>query len=408
MKYLFYIIFILSIIGCSSKVIVPKQKIASAESSLSLDELFYESKTDVILDSNLQKNISYPKSGELNSYNILINDELEAVYSGYLSGNTELAFKNIDKILKKYKNPKILWQTSMLKMKLYITLGLGDDAVDEYQRCQQYEKLAFNSNLNCKAMRAESYVWSGNFKSAKLDLASILDVIGDWTIPVKYNLPPSNMVELVSVTTAQLRAYTSLSAIYTLQENYKQAYKWAKEADKRFNSIIYISNHWLYGKFVKLHLDTYYGKATNLTFLASAQLILGDEKSANKNFQKAKSFFNAIGYKKGVATVLAMRARALNVLGKYTDAYEAVNIALNYSLKYNFLDFIWRIEAIKAETLELLNLPDEAQKAYRKANDVINSLSNSLTSDSSKRKFGFNKDDITFSLLKYDKLDKKL
>lgn len=207
----------------------------------------------------------------------------------------------------------------------------------------------------------------------------------------------------MATTTAQMRAYTTLAALYNLQENYSESYYWANEAEKRMNAVHYVSNHWLYGKFVSLHLDSFYGRATNLTFLATAKLALGyKEKEVQKDFEKAVKFFQMINYKKGIATVLALKARVYNKIGLHDKCYVEGKKALDFAVRNGFLDFVWRIEAIRADTFMHLGYKKDAQRAYRRANDTINTLTGALSKDSSKRRFGIGKDDITYNLIKFD------
>ena len=407
MKYFIYLVVLFIFLGCGSNVIVPEQKISTNISNLSAENAFRKYSLNEVEEQDiLKQSISYPKNGELNSYEVKVDDTLENVYKSYLSGEAKIALKSIAIIKKNSNNSKKLWQASMLKMKVLVMMGMADDAISEYGTCQKYEKLSFNSNLNCLALRGETYVWSGDFKAAQKDLFLVLQTIGDWNLPTNYMSPPSNMPELVSITTAQLRAYTSIAAMYILEEKYDEAYKWAKEADKRYNSILFVSNHWLYGKFLNLHLDTYYGQASNLTFLAAAELSQGKEKEAENNFSRANEFFKMINYKKGIATVLAFKARVLNRTGQHKRCDKAGAIALKYSLENGFLDFVWRIEALRGETYAKLGNDKKAEAAYRRASNTINSLSSALSSDLSKRRFGFSKDDITLALLDFDKKNK--
>ncbi|WP_321777212.1 CHAT domain-containing protein [Sulfurimonas sp.] len=402
-KYISLTLLIFLLSGYGGSVAIPQNKIIKPTKVDNIQTFLKIYPKDSVEIQNISKaKLSFPKVGELNSYEITVTPNLEIAYNNYLGGDGQKALKALDTIVQTSKDNKMLWQASMLKMKVLMMMGLGYDAINEAKTCQKYEKLSFNSNLNCIALRGESFVWAGDYKNAKIDLESVLLSIGNWELPTSYMSPPSNMSELVATTTAQLRSYTALAAMYTLKEDYERAYYFANEADKRYNALRFVSNHWLYGQFVKLHLDTYYGDATNLTMLASAQLALDLNKEADENFAKAIAFFDKIRYTKGKATVLALKARVFNRTGQYDKCNEAGKIALNYSLKNGFLDFVWRIEMLRGETFEKLGRPNEAEAAYIRAANTVNSLSSSLASDSSKRKFGFNKDDIVLALIRYD------
>jgi hypothetical protein len=404
MKFIISLFVLVFFGACSSKVALPEDKVASFKIVLGLDDVFKNySLAEMAEQEILKKGISYPREGEKNAYEIVVDKDLESLYRSYLSGDAKEALKLVSHIQKSSIDPKMLWQASMLKMKTLVMLGRGDDALAEYQSCQKYELSSFNSNLNCLALRGETYVWSGDYSSATKDLTTVLNTIGEWELPTSYMAPPSNMADLVSVATAQLRAYTSVAAMFILQENYAEAYKWAEEADKRYNSVLYVSNHWLYGKFLNIHIDTYYGKASNLTFLAAAKLAQKNEADAQKDFDKAHKFFEMIGYKKGIATILAFKARVYNRTGEHHKCEKAGEVALKYSLQNKFLDFVWRVEALRGETFAQLGDDKRAENSYRQAVATINSLSSAHSSDLSKRRFGFSKDDISLALLNIDK-----
>lgn len=355
------------------------------------------------------ESITNVKEGDTNLYGIKITKELKVAYDGYLNGDGDKALSALAQISKTSDDPKMLWQASFLKIQTLIMMGLSDDALEEVNICTKYEKQSFNSDLNCIALRGELNVWLEDYEAAKKDASSVLLTIGSWEFPTDYPAPPSNMDTLVATTTAQMRAYTTLAALNNLSENYKESYYWANEAEKRMNAVHYVSNHWLYGKFVNLHLDSYYGRATNLTFLATAKLALGyDQKEVDKDFERAVKFFEMIDYKKGIATVLALKARVYNKTGQHDKCYAEGKKALDYAVRHGFLDFVWRIEAIRADTFMHLGYKEDAKRAYRRANDTINTLTGALSSDSAKVRFGIGKDDITYNLIKFDIEDNDL
>lgn len=394
-------------IGCM-QVQLPQNQITTPSNNKDLkSQLPIYPKDKVPYQNIANKNITNIKLSDKNLYDITITEDLKDAYDGYLSGDGDKALQAIENIFASSHDDKMLWQASFLRVQVLIMQGLGSDALSEIDICTKYEKRSFNSNLNCTALRGELNVWLEDYEAAKKDASSVLLTIGDWEFPTSYKGPPANMPNLVATTTAQLRAYTTLAALYNLQENYKESYYWANEAEKRMNSVHYVSNHWLYGKFVNLHLDSYYGRATNLTFLATAKLALGyDQKEVEDDFLKAVRFFEMIEYKKGIATVLALKARVYNKLEQHDKCYVEGNKALDYSVKNGFLDFVWRMEAIRGETFLHLGHQENAEKAYRRANDTVIALSGALSKDSAKRKFGIGKDDIVYNLLKFD-IEKK-
>ena len=400
-----YIFIVLFFIGCSEVSLPQTSKVDSVnnndikdlKSTLNIypkDLIAYQS----ILDDKKDLSINV---GDSNMYGIEISRELKIAYDSYLSGDGETALEALKTLKEKTKDTKLLWQISFLEIKTYIMLGLGDDAVAQLPQCIQYEKESFNSSLNCISLRGELNLWLENYEEAKKDSSFVLNSIGKWELPTSFMSPPSNMDKLVSTTTAQLRAYTTLAGAYNQQSNYKESLHYSNEAEKRFNAIFYVSNHWLYGKFLNLHIDTYYGRANNLLFLASNKVALNyEENEYKKDFDTAVKFFEKIDYNKGIATALALKAQAFNKAKRYDKCNGAGKIALDYALKYDFLDFVWRIETLRGDTFLKLGQKDLAYLAYKRANDTINSLTGSLAKDNSKRAFGVGKDDITYNLIK--------
>lgn len=394
--------------ACGVAVALPKERVVKEINYDNIkSKLPVYPKGHVPYQNILNKSIATVEEGEQNLYDITVTKDLKAAYDGYLNGDGDSALKALKRISSTSKDPKMLWQASFLKAQVLIMMGLGDDALEEIPTCSKYEKESFNSNLNCIALRGELNVWLEDYEGAKKDASSVLLTIGDWEFPISYDRPPSNMDRLVATTTAQMRAYTTLAALYNLTENYKESYYFANEAEKRINAVHYVSNHWFYGKFVNLHLDSYYGRAHNLTFLATSKLALGyDKKEVENDFKNAIDFFEMINYKKGVATVLALKARVYNKIGKHELCYTAGIEAIDYAIESGFLDFVWRIEVLRGETLLNLGRKDEAKQAYRRADETINVLTGALSSDSAKTRFGIGKDEITYNLIDFDIEDK--
>jgi len=409
MKYIFMLItvtiFILN--GCSKNVSLPQKHYVENFSSKNIQNtLSVYLQKKIPYQTLLNQDVKHIKEGDKNLYNIVITKDLKSAYDGYLSGDGDNALNALKKIATSSTDSKLLWQSSFLKIQILIMMGLGDDAVQEVSTCKRYEKLAFDSNLNCSALNAELQVWLENYDEAKEEATNVLLTIGDWEFPVSYSGPPANMPYLANIVTAQMRAYTILAALYNMQEDYTNSFYFANEAEKRYNSIFYVANHWLYGKFVNIHLDSYYGRANNLVFLATSKLALGyDKEKTQKDFKNAIDFFKMINYEKGKATVLTLKARVYNKIGEHKKCYNASNEALAFAYKHSFLDFVWRIQALKGETLLHLGQIQEAKKSYREAHDSINILTGALSKDSSKTKFGIGKDDITYQLIKFDMQD---
>ncbi len=145
------------------------------------------------------------------------------------------------------------------------------------------------------------------------------------------------------MTTAKLRAYTGITAIYIFLEDYEKAYAWGKETERLFNNVHFVTNHPLYGAGDSTHADSYYGRAMNLTFLASASLAVNQDKAESEAlFQKANSFYNALGYSVGLVTTAALKARIYNRLGMYDKCYFAGEKAKQMAIEKGLPDYVWQ------------------------------------------------------------------
>lgn len=385
-------------IGCSSTVATPNVSSISSQEHTIFKAKKYDKK---IKYQNLNDTIiQMPDIGEKNAYGITITPELKIAYETYLSGDGQIALDALEKAQNQTSDDLTLWQISFLKVKAYMVLGRDADAFAEVKNTMNYEIKFSKSNLNSIALRGQIYLMEGNLKKAREDFHNVLSKIGDWELPTSYGLPPSNVDELVALTTAKLRSYTGLAASYVMEFDYSQALFWATEAEKRFNAVHYVSNHGLYGMFISSHLDSYYGRAMNMVMLASATL--GTTKSlekANKYYDEALTFFNNIGFQKGQIILLALKAQTLSSIGK-TDAADDIALkTIAIASKKRMYDFIWRIEIIRGVNFLKEDKLEEAEKSFRKAANVVDLVSGDLQTDSAKQRFGIGKSELVYHLM---------
>ncbi|MDQ6992495.1 MAG: CHAT domain-containing tetratricopeptide repeat protein [Mariprofundus sp.] len=399
--YLPLILVVLFFCGCAMKVPMPTTKIID-------DHSLAQSKLNVYnhnipYQSVSNKSVSMPKEGEVNAYGIIVTPELALAYGAYLGGDGEEALAALKKAGESSSDDTFLWLVSFLKVKIYMMMGLSADALQEVNKAVELEVAYSGSNLNSYSLRGEVKVWLEDFDGAEKDFFKVLTAIGDWELPTSYMGPPTNMSELFSTTTAQLRSYTGLAALYQLQGKYHEALRWSEQAEKRYNAIYYVVNHPVYGFYMHYHLDVYYGRAMNLTFLASSLTALSvDSPRAQMAYDEALHFFDVIQYAKGKATVLAFRALAYKQSGQLVKADKTSLQALDVSIKSGMLDFVWRIETLRGQVLLRLGRMQAAEQSYRRAFKTLNYLSSSLQSDISKRTFGIGKNDITLQLVQFD------
>ena len=387
--------------GCATEVAVPKH-VSLQHGTNATFQIRHYTNTIPYQDINAKK-VTMPRAGEQNAFGVKVTPELQSAYENYLDGDGYKALEALDKAIHQTNDPLTLWQISFLKAKTYLLLGLESDAELEVKRCSQYEQKAFGHTLNSTALQGEIYLMEGDFKQARNNFNAILLAIGGWELPTSYSMPPSNVAELVSMTTAQIRAYTGMAASYVMQDRYKEALIWAQEAEARFNAVFYVANHPLYGMFLPTHLDSYYGRAINMAMLASA--ILGgsqDYKQAEHYYEEAFKFFDSIGYKKGKIITLALKAQTLVALQRYDDANSVAKEAIALASERKLYDFIWRIEALRGKIFLRQGKTSEAEHSLRAAVKVVDLVSGELQTDLSKRRFGVGKEDIVYELMKID------
>jgi CHAT domain-containing protein len=397
----FFIIFILTMLvlgGCGSSVPTPKIEKISKNALFTIN-----SYTNIIPYQDIKTSLSFPKENEENSYGIVLSYELAKANESYLNGDGEKALIYLDKAFIGTTDVLTLWQISYLKVQSFMLLGRDADAQKEIKLARRYETQYFGHDLNSLSLKGEILTMEGRYDEAKEIFNAILAAIGEWELPTSYAMPPSNLNELISLSTAQLRSYTSMAVLYVMQENYKEALVWAKEAEARFNAVHYISNHSIYGMFFHSYLDSYYGRAMNMAILATS--ILGttkDIKKADPYYDKALKFFNAIGYQKGEIITLSLKAMALNYIKDYTLANKVALEAIEVANEKKMYDFIWRIETLRAKVLFEDNKFKESKKAFDNASNVIDLVSGNLRTDFSKRRFNVDKDELTRYLVKID------
>jgi CHAT domain-containing protein len=389
-------LFILS--GCGSSVPTPKIEKISKDVYFTIKA--YESD---IPYQDIQAKVNLPKEGEENSFGIILSHELAKAYESYLNGDGEKAIGYLDIASTKSIDPLILWQIAYLKTQSLMLLGRDADAQKEVKLAQRYESEYFGHDLNSLSLKGEILTMEGRYDEARKIFSSILAAIGEWELPTNYSMPPSNLSELISISTAQLRSYTAMAASYIMQENYKEALIWAKEAEARFNAVHYISNHSIYGMFFHSYLDSYYGRAINMAMLGSAILATTKNlKEANKYYEKALKFFSAIGYQKGEIITLSLKAMAFNYIKDYEHANKVALEAINVANEKKMYDFIWRIETLRGKILFDDKKFKESKKAFDNASNVIDFVSGNLRTDFAKRRFNVDKDELTHYLVKID------
>lgn len=344
-----------------------------------------------------------PPVGKENVYGIPVTPELKLAFETYLGGDLEQALKALEQAEAKPNDAGMSWQISFLKAQILIMMGRAADAENELETTSKREIAFIGHNWNARALRGEIKLWLEDYEEAKRDLFQVVRAAGNWSMPTSYALPPSNLPQLVGVTTAQLRAFTALAGIYVFQEKFEKALQWAQEAEKKFNDVHHVTRHPLYGRSVVAFADSFYGRANNLAFLASAKLaVTKDIAESDRIFDQARAFFLTLDYNSGLVTVEALKARTLYLIGQDDLSLQSAKKAVELARQYGVTDLIWRIEALRGQILFNMGREKEAEEALRNAQNSIDIISGTLTTDRAKVRFGVGKEDVAYYLTRID------
>lgn len=345
--------------------------------------------------------LKMPETGDKNTYGIIVTPELALAFKTYLGGDGDKALAVLAQVKTDQKD--LGWQVSFLKAQIMLMMGRAADAEQELTKTSELEISVFGHDLNTTALAGEIKIWLNDFDAAKKDFAKVIKAIGNWELPISYSSFPTNRIDLYSFSTAKLRAYTGLTAIYIFNEEYEKAQIWGSETERLFNNVHFVTNHPLYGAGDILHADSYYGRAMNLAFLASA--ILAVEKNFEKSdqlFKDALKYFEALNYIPGQVIIKALQARIYNRLGLHDKCYSMGQAAMELAVERGLEDFVWRIGTLTGKTLLEYGQIAKAEQSFRQAQQSLDLISGSLQTDRAKIRFGIGKEDITYNLAKLD------
>lgn len=348
--------------------------------------------------------LAMPRAGSTNAFGMAVTPALEKAYDAHFAGDGAAALAALDSEPNVTALPvKDRWHRSSLRAQVLIMMGRSADAEAELDRSAALEKEAFGRDIFTRALRGEVMVWLGEYDRAVNVLAPVAADVADWRLPTSYGGPPTNLDELVWVTTAQLRTYTALAGQYLLRGEISKALVWAQRAEVLYGDVHYVAGHPLYGPHLKVYADSYYGRALNQTFLAAAQVVTSEDTAAGTaGFGAADAYYDAVGYQPGKVMTQAMRAWAALAAGDVAIAESEAAVAVDLAVSGNFADLVWRVQALRGEALLTAGQTAEAEAAFRSADAAVNAVSGALTSDRAKRRFGIGKEDLTYRLVQFD------
>jgi CHAT domain-containing protein/tetratricopeptide (TPR) repeat protein len=107
--------------------------------------------------------------------------------------------------------------------------------------------------------------------------------------------------------------------------------------------------------------------------LASIRVAQGHFEEGLKHIERLEPAFRGLLRPK-LAVLLRYKAEALLGLGKRDEALALIDAAIEDLSRYRDYDSLWKIQRLRARTLEALDRPVEALEAYAQTTDTINKL----------------------------------
>lgn len=344
------------------------------------------------------------KAGSRHYYNFTITPEFERATSMYLNGQGEEAIQQIERILADTKNmPTLLWQASYLKVNVLIMMGRPDEAERETARLERLEIAAMGKNHTSRALRAEVKYWAGDIEGALEDAAQVVRGLGSWRYSATYSTPPLDQVELARCTTAQARADIVLGLALLAKGQTRAALPWLELANQTMNNVIFTSRHPVTSLYFQPPEEIFWGRGMSLVALGTALLAIDPQSErAGETFERAREFFDALGFHAGNVLIETFKAHALLAAGDYARAEQQARSGTALAEKLGLIEYVWRLEALRGKALLELGRDGEAERSLRHAQAVVDLMAGTLASDDAKVRFGVGKEGITRDLISLD------
>jgi len=341
------------------------------------------------------------EAGSHHFYKFVITPDFAEATKRYLAGDAEGAMRHIDSILGNPENdPKLLWQSSCMRVDILLIMGKFDLAEIELKRTESLEIKAMGTNHVSRALRAQLRYLTGDFEGAASDAGQIIRSIGSWRFPTFYLLPPSDQLEIGRINTAQVRAQIILGLVLVAKGQWQLALPWFELADQAMNNVMHVATHPFYSIGFTRSPEILCGRGMTLTFLGTTLLALEPESErAREILSRADEYFKAANYKIGPVLVEIFKSQAFIAAKRYRDAEAAASKGIRLAEKLGLFDIIWRIETLRGTALIGLGQWDDAERSFRRASDMIDILAGTMM-NVPKIRFGVEKEAITLNLVK--------
>ncbi len=339
--------------------------------------------------------IAMPQAGQLTSYGLTVTPDLATAFAAWAAHEPDRALMALERA-ESTEDLATLWQVSFLRGLVLIMAGRAADAEAESLVTARREDAWLGHDLNAVALRGEARLALGD-PDAEDAFADVARRTAEWRLPVTYRAPPSNLAEIVALTTAQLRAFAGLARLAFRRGHYRLAMDWAEAAEDRFNDIHRLASDKTYGAFVPVHLDSYLERARNLVLRGAARLASGRRRGpAEADITQATRFFETVGSTHDRLIAAGQHGRALLAAELPEAALGVVeSAAVDADVSRN-IDMIWRLEGLRGESLLALDRLAEAAEAFQRAQLAANESSGPVAADRVPDRLQVSKDDLGY------------
>lgn len=341
-------------------------------------------------------------AGTRHYYNFTITPEFAEATSHYLNGEGDEAVAKIERILASDKNePTLLWQSSYLKVNVLVMMGRPDEAEREIKRLERLEIAAMGKNQTSRALRAEVKYWAGDLEGALEDSIQVIRSLGNYRYAGPFSTPPLDQVEMARCTVAQVRAGIVLGMTLVAKGMYREALPWLELSSQTMNNVMYTARHPINALYFQPPEEIIWGRGMALVGLGTALLSLDPNSArAAEVFARAGEYFDALGFRAGGVLVETFKAHALLATGNHVRAEAQAKSGIEQAAKLGLLEFSWRLEALRGKALIELQRYDDAERALRQAQAVVDLMAGTMASDDAKVRFGVGKEGITLDLIR--------
>ena len=342
------------------------------------------------------------QAGDHNEVGVTVTPELAAAYAAYDRHDIDAVLAAIDALRAKTSDAKTLFAAAGLRYDALNMLGRPADAEAAAEDVAALERRLLGRDLLARSMRGLARMGLSDYDSALSDFGRVVRGIGGWSMPTSFSGPPTNIFEFKSMAEAQMRAYGGVAWLHFMRKNYGAALRWAEATEGLFNDIYHVLTlPYCFG--CKAHVGLGEGRAYNLAALGAARAIVRQDPLAGAGeLEAARRFFASINSSHGVAVIQAYRSVVAQELGRLDDAEMFAREGERIAATAGLGDMVWHLAAERGKALLALGRKDEAEMAFRSAQNGIELASGALASESAKMRFGIGKEEVARTLIRFD------